>query len=245
MGAPIYCADIVIGIFWSRFGSPTGAADSGTEEEIRRSIGMGKKVLLYFSDRPLPPSKLNKEEYNKIKKFKYEFKDKGLYWCYSTSREFKLYFRRHIAKMLSEYISNLGKELEPQALRVAIGIVQKGKKILMVCRRIPEGNLKWQFPAGIVKPECQPEERVLDEIKNETGISCKVTQFLGQRLHPDTKVESFYYYCEYLHGRASNKDKNENREVCWIDVDKVEQHVTSDLYEGVQKVLKNIRGNGK
>src|ERR1700677_2904796 len=30
------CADIVVGIFWRRFGSPTGAAESGTEEEIRR-----------------------------------------------------------------------------------------------------------------------------------------------------------------------------------------------------------------
>jgi hypothetical protein len=30
--------DILVAIFWSRFGTPTGMADSGTEEEIRRSI---------------------------------------------------------------------------------------------------------------------------------------------------------------------------------------------------------------
>jgi len=31
-------SDIVVGIFNARFGSPTGKADSGTEEEIRRSM---------------------------------------------------------------------------------------------------------------------------------------------------------------------------------------------------------------
>src|SRR5438045_1977005 len=41
--------DIVIGIFWTRFGSPTGVAESGTEEEIRRSVLGQKSVLLYFS----------------------------------------------------------------------------------------------------------------------------------------------------------------------------------------------------
>jgi hypothetical protein len=30
-------ADIVIGIFWKRFGTPTGDADSGTEHELRRA----------------------------------------------------------------------------------------------------------------------------------------------------------------------------------------------------------------
>jgi hypothetical protein len=35
--------DIMVGIFNARFGSPTGVAESGTEEEIRRSIKNGKK----------------------------------------------------------------------------------------------------------------------------------------------------------------------------------------------------------
>src|SRR5438105_3764750 len=36
--------DLVIAIFWSRFGTPTGRAGSGTEEEIRRGIKQGKEV---------------------------------------------------------------------------------------------------------------------------------------------------------------------------------------------------------
>lgn len=43
--------DILVGIFWTRFGSPTGIADSGTEEEIRRALKAKRKVLVYFSSR--------------------------------------------------------------------------------------------------------------------------------------------------------------------------------------------------
>src|SRR5207249_1565198 len=31
-------SDIVVGIFWSKFGTPTGRSGSGTEEELRRGI---------------------------------------------------------------------------------------------------------------------------------------------------------------------------------------------------------------
>ncbi|MCE9612923.1 MAG: hypothetical protein K8T26_01515 [Lentisphaerae bacterium] len=47
---------ILVAIFWSRFGSPTGLADSGTQEEIIRAVGLKKRVLVYFSDlQPTPP----------------------------------------------------------------------------------------------------------------------------------------------------------------------------------------------
>jgi hypothetical protein len=64
--------DIMVGIFNARFGSPTGVADSGTEEEIRRSIRNGKKVMVYFAT--LSPRMRNKarKEIERIEKFKVE-----------------------------------------------------------------------------------------------------------------------------------------------------------------------------
>jgi hypothetical protein len=47
-------ADIVIGIFYSRLGTPTERASSGTVEELNRSVAAGKPVHLYFSDKKLP-----------------------------------------------------------------------------------------------------------------------------------------------------------------------------------------------
>src|SRR5215470_13565430 len=43
-------SDIVVGLFRARFGSPTGVAASGTEEEIQRSIRRGKEVMVYFAN---------------------------------------------------------------------------------------------------------------------------------------------------------------------------------------------------
>ena len=42
-------ADILIGIFRAHLGKPTGAAQSGTLEEIERFVSANKPVMLYFS----------------------------------------------------------------------------------------------------------------------------------------------------------------------------------------------------
>lgn len=97
--------DIVIGIFWTRFGSPTGVAESGTEEEIRRGIAAGKRVMLYFSDRPAPPSKTNAAEREKIDRFKKELGDDSLYWSYDDAVQFKSDFRRHVSAVMKELLS--------------------------------------------------------------------------------------------------------------------------------------------
>jgi hypothetical protein len=49
-------ADVVIGIFWTRFGTPTGDADSGTEHELRRAWAAWRErgrpqVKVYFCER--------------------------------------------------------------------------------------------------------------------------------------------------------------------------------------------------
>lgn len=38
--------EILIGIFWTRLGTPTGVASSGTVEEITEHVGAGKHALL-------------------------------------------------------------------------------------------------------------------------------------------------------------------------------------------------------
>jgi hypothetical protein len=48
--------DILIAMFWTRLGTDTGAAASGTVEEINEFVAAGKPVMIYFSDRPAPPS---------------------------------------------------------------------------------------------------------------------------------------------------------------------------------------------
>lgn len=51
--------DLLVGIFWTKLGTPTGEADSGTLEEIERVARAGKPVMLYFSGAPIEPDKVD------------------------------------------------------------------------------------------------------------------------------------------------------------------------------------------
>jgi 8-oxo-dGTP pyrophosphatase MutT (NUDIX family) len=225
--------DVVVGIFWSRFGSPTGTTSSGTESEIRRSIAAGKQVLVYFADRPLPPSKQDPTQYQRIRKFKSEFD--GLYRDYSSLSEFKGLLRQHLAVVLSSFRPAMSR------LRAAVGVVARGKRVLMVRRRQPEKTLEWQFPAGIIKPTESGREALIDEVASETGVTCRVVRPIGTRIHPVTRVELEYYLCEYVSGRARNADPRENAEVRWVEAAKVGKYVTSGLYNGVKKALASMK----
>jgi hypothetical protein len=102
--------DIVIGVFWTRFGSPTGVAESGTEEEIRRSVALDKPVLLYFSDVPASPSKIDNAQYQNVLKFRDEFRNTGLIWSYPSHDQFRDYLRRHLERAVQKLLSRLRTE---------------------------------------------------------------------------------------------------------------------------------------
>lgn len=70
--------DAAVAIFWTRFGSPTDEYGSGTEEEIEIMLQSGKQVFMYFSDKPIPPSKINGDGYEKIQALDYFGKGKSL-----------------------------------------------------------------------------------------------------------------------------------------------------------------------
>ena len=79
-------SDLALGVFWTRFGTPTENYGSGTEEEIERMLMMGKQVFLYFFDKPVSPSKLNQEQYKKIQEFMHRYKNKGIFFIVQDER---------------------------------------------------------------------------------------------------------------------------------------------------------------
>ena len=48
-------SELLVAMFWSKLGTPTPTAQSGTIEEIREFIKLkgAKRVMLYFCDRPM------------------------------------------------------------------------------------------------------------------------------------------------------------------------------------------------
>jgi hypothetical protein len=65
----VHECDILVGMFWTKIGTSTGVADSGTVEEIDQCVAAGKPALLYFSSRPVDPSKIDLKQHRKLKNF--------------------------------------------------------------------------------------------------------------------------------------------------------------------------------
>lgn len=66
----VITSDILVGMFWTKFGTNTGVASSGTVEEIDQFVAASKPALLYFSRRPIDPNTINLKQQQKLQAFK-------------------------------------------------------------------------------------------------------------------------------------------------------------------------------
>lgn len=90
-------ADLVVGIFWTRLGTPTGLATSGTVEELERLVRAGKPAMIYFSSAPVQLDSVDVAQYEQLKAFKAALGQRGLYSTYDSPTEFRDMFSRHLA----------------------------------------------------------------------------------------------------------------------------------------------------
>lgn len=119
--------DAAVAIFWTKFGSPTEEYGSGTEEEIEIMLQSGKQVFMYFSDKPISPSQMNSEGYKKIQAFREKYKDRGIYFTYSSDDEFKKLFFAHLSMhFLSDKKAKENSSDRHSKLKL-LGIAENGK----------------------------------------------------------------------------------------------------------------------
>jgi hypothetical protein len=88
--------DLLLGIFWTRIGSPTGIAESGTLEEIERVGNAGKPIMLYFSRVEIDPDRIDLDQIEKLKQFKEKTYPKGLVESYKKIIEFRDKFAKQL-----------------------------------------------------------------------------------------------------------------------------------------------------
>lgn len=88
--------DLLVGVFWTRLGTPTGDFESGTVEEIKRHIAGGKPAMVYFSTAPVAPQSLDLKQYAALEEFKGWCYEQGLVESYDNIADFSDKFRRHI-----------------------------------------------------------------------------------------------------------------------------------------------------
>jgi len=95
-------SDVLIGMFWTKFGTSTGVADSGTVEEIDQFVAANKPALLYFSRRPIDPSKIDVDQHKKLQEFKRDTYDKALVENFSSLGDLRLKVYRHLTNVVRE-----------------------------------------------------------------------------------------------------------------------------------------------
>lgn len=120
---------------------------------------------------------------------------------------------------------------------ISAAIITASNRVLMVRRRVKEGELSWQFPAGGIEPGETPEEAAVRETLEETGLKVEASSLIGQRIHPKTGREMSYTACRVIDGEAHVADADELDAVAWVTLDEIPQYVPYGLFEPVQEYL--------
>lgn len=122
--------DILIGVFWTKLGTPTARDSSGTLEEISICIDKGKEIMLYFLNDPVPMEVINSkeklEEFNRVLNYKNEYGQKGLY-SYETAR-----IKEHLFEKVLDYKRKSGASNSGHGPQQSVFIDEKTEELVKV-----------------------------------------------------------------------------------------------------------------
>ncbi|MGI9100160.1 MAG: FxSxx-COOH system tetratricopeptide repeat protein [Solirubrobacteraceae bacterium] len=95
-------ADVVVGIFWKRFGTTTSEARSGTEHELRRARSAWQQrgrpqVMVYFCERKyMPKDTAEAVQVQQVLSVREAMPTEQLWWRYVTVADFERAVRKHL-----------------------------------------------------------------------------------------------------------------------------------------------------
>ena len=133
-------------------------------------------------------------------------------------------------------------ELEPRP-SIAVAVVTSGIQALLVRRRISEGALSWQFPAGAIEPGESPLDAAERETAEEVGLNIAAIAVLGERIHPITDRHMIYVQCQASEqNSATLVDSEELAEFAWCTWAEVQERIPAGIFEPVANYLSSLPG---
>lgn len=108
----LHNSDIMIAMFWTKLGSPTGKDQSGTVEEINQFISSEKPVALYFSDKKYSPSTIDPMQLEALRAYQSSIRDNSYYNVFKSTSEIK----ELVLKYLNVTASEITKKKESNLL---------------------------------------------------------------------------------------------------------------------------------
>lgn len=189
--------DVLVALFWTRLGQPTGVAPSGTAEEIQEHLAKGKKVLIYICSKDIPKDH-DVGQLQSLKEFCSGLLNSGIVQHFNTAEELRSNFSTHLAQVMNDLLSERSNTMaslldndhrteldeDAQALLVAAADSQSGQ--VMALRHMDglhiEGGNKTFFRGGTAREETHWLELVeairRDELIRSiggNGAICQVT----------------------------------------------------------------------
>jgi hypothetical protein len=113
--------DVFVGVMWRRFGTPSGVAGSGTEEEFRVAYKRWEAtpqiaLMFYFCEAPFYPKTLDElEQMKRVLRFRQELDKKALTWTYQDHGSFETEIRKHLSKRLPGLVEDRAGAKGPKA----------------------------------------------------------------------------------------------------------------------------------
>jgi len=167
--------DLLLGIFWTRIGSSTGVADSGTLEEIERIANLGRPVMLYFSQARQDPERIDLEQLGKLREFKKKTLPNALVESYSSTVDFRDKLSRQleikVRGLVSAASSSGGSGIVPPLItdiKMAFADIETGSNIGSNIH-IPTRYTRVKDVAALPNFEFPPKEENLDSAE-PTGL---------------------------------------------------------------------------
>lgn len=229
--------DLFIGIMYTRFGMPTGRADSGTEEEFnnayKRAMELkNMEIMFYFNDEKINPSKINIEQYTKVLNFRSNVvAQKCMYALYDGTSDFEDKLRKHLNTYFNEHYSSKDKKTSEHFSRVNFILEERLNSALKLFSGQPK---IWIDPIISTKNDItiNPDENegnridVRDIIDNPRsmiisapplfGLTC-LSHFLVLEAW---KSGQYWLYIDSKKLKAHNVDQYINNDYAELEVDK-------------------------
>jgi hypothetical protein len=168
--------ELVIGIFWSRLGTPTPDGKTGTEHEFETAYNGWKnnnhrpEILAYFCERPAEPKSVeDRKQLGLVENFKANFPKEGFAWKYTSLDEFKTLVARHVRQYVREQIEAIWNK-DAKLVREMLEARRNEPPTIAILGRVSSGD-RHDKPILNVE-ECR---RNLQEIGRQLAIAgCRI-----------------------------------------------------------------------
>jgi len=162
-------ADLLVGIFWTRLGTPTSGYASGAVEEIEEHLAAGKPAMLYFSSAPAQLDAVDPQQYAALKTFKDSCRSRGVYEIYTDVGDFRRKFSKHLQIVLNADGFTRARTAEPPKPAASPSLSIDAVAILKAVAADPGGVLTFGRYGG--GSEIQSNDQVFNEDSSPRTIA--------------------------------------------------------------------------